>query len=70
MDVKNEIKSLIAKNATTLKQVCIDIQTIKNINIKPNNLTNKFSRKTIKFSEVEDILDVLGYHIEFVKNKE
>ena len=69
MDVKNEIKSLIAKNATTLKQVCIDIQTIKNINIKPNNLTNKFSRKTIKFSEVEDILDVLGYHIEFVKNK-
>ena len=70
MDVKNEIKSLIAKNATTLKQVCIDIQTIKNINIKPNNLTNKFSRKTIKFSEVEDILDVLDYHIEFVKNKE
>lgn len=69
MDVKNEIKSLIAKNATTLKQVCIDIQTIKNINIKPNNLTNKFSRKTIKFSEVEDILDVLGYHIEFIKNK-
>ena len=69
MDVKNEIKSIIAKQATTLKQVCIDIEAVKNIKIQPNNLSNKFKRKTIKFSEVENILDVLGYHIEFIKNR-
>lgn len=70
MDVKNEIKSLIAKKATTLKKVCADISTVKNIKIQPNNLSNKFKRKTIKFSEVEYILDILGYHIEFVPNNE
>lgn len=69
MDVKNEIKSLIAKKARTLKDVCFCLEQIKNEKVCPNNITNKFRRKTIKFEEVQDILSVLGYHIEFVENK-
>ncbi len=27
-------------------------------------------RKTVRFDEVQDILEVLGYHIEFVRNED
>jgi DNA-binding transcriptional regulator GbsR (MarR family) len=69
MEVRNELKSLIAKNATTLKRVCEILTTKKGKSYIGNNITNKLRRKTIKFEEVQDILEVLGYHIEFIKNK-
>ena len=69
MDVRSEIKSIIAKNATTLNQVCTEMSRRKNKKIAPNNITNKFARKTIKFEEIVDILNILDYHIEFVPNK-
>lgn len=68
-DVRSEIKSLIAKKATTLKAVCQKLSIEQGKEIIPNNLTNKFKRKTIKFEEVQDILKALNYHIEFVENK-
>ncbi len=68
MDVRSELKSIIAKKASTLKKVCEDIERKKNYKILPNNITNKLRRKTIKFEEVQEILDILGYHIEFVEN--
>ena len=69
MDIRNEIKSLIAKKAHTLKSVCEQLSIEKQEKIIPNNITNKLRRKTIKFEEVQDILRILGYHIEFVENK-
>ena len=33
-----------------------------------NNLSNKLRKKTIKFEEVCQIADILGYHIKFEKN--
>lgn len=69
MDLKNEIKSLIAKQGLTLKNVCQAIEQKSNKKFSPNNITNKFKRGTIKYKEVNDILEVLDYHIEFVKNK-
>lgn len=69
MDVKSEIKSLIAKKATTLKKVCEILEASKNVKISPNNITNKLRRKTVKFDEVQDIIEILGYHIEFIENK-
>ena len=69
MDIRNEIKSLIAKNGTTLKKICEKMSQDSGNNIAGNNITNKLRRKTIKFEEVQDILAVLGYHIEFVRNE-
>lgn len=70
MDVKNEIKSLLAKKGTTLRAVCEMLSVEKNKKILDNNLTNKFRRKTIKFEEVQDILKMINYHIEFVENNQ
>lgn len=67
MDVRDEIKSLIAKNGTTLKKVCEQLSEAKGKQVIGNNITNKLRRKTIKFQEVQDILNVLGYHIEFIR---
>lgn len=70
MDVRNELKSLIAKNGTTLKKICESLTLLSDKSYSGNNITNKLRRKTIKFEEVQEILDVLGYHIEFVRNNE
>lgn len=69
MDIRNEIKSLIAQNGTTLNKVCSIVEQNTREKVSPNNITNKLRRQTIKFNEVQDILDALGYHIEFVKNR-
>ncbi len=69
MDVKSELKSIIAKKASTLKKVCELLEETKKEKISPNNITNKLRRKTIKFEEVQDILSVLDYHIEFIENE-
>ena len=50
MDVRNEIKSIIAKKALILKQVCEILEANKKVRYSPNNITNKFRRKTIKFN--------------------
>lgn len=68
MDIRNEIKSIIAKKGTTLKKVCLELEKIKNKKYSPNNMTNKLRRKTIKFEEVNDILKILNYHIEIIEN--
>lgn len=68
MDVKSELKSIIAKRASTLKKVCEALEQSKQEKLSPNNITNKLRRKTIKFEEVQDILAVLDYHIEFIEN--
>lgn len=68
MDVRNELKSIIAKKGYTLKKVCEFISQEKHQTILPNNITNKLRRKTIKFEEVQEILNALGYHIEFIEN--
>lgn len=65
MDVKNEIKSLIAKRGMTLKQVWKILSEKTGKIYSGNNITNKLRRKTIKFEEVQMIFEILGYKIEY-----
>lgn len=69
MDVRNELKGLIAKNGTTLKKICERLTQKTGKNIIGNNITNKLRRNTIKFHEVQEILDAMNYHIEFIRNE-
>lgn len=65
MDLKNEIKSLIAKRGMTLKQVCQILSEKTGKSYSGNNITNKLRRKTIKFEEVQTIFEILGYKLEY-----
>ena len=66
--IRAKIKAFLAANGVTLTDV------IKTMNERhpdepttQQNITNKLARETIKFSEVMEIADILGYDIVFKK---
>ena len=67
MSIYEELKSTLAYEATTMTKVAKLLKENKNRNLSMNNLSRKLRTKTIKYEEVRDILDVLGYVIKFVK---
>lgn len=70
MNLRNELKSIIAKRGTTFKRICTIIaEKTYNSKFNNNNLSSRINRQTIKFKEVEQILDELGYDIVFVERK-
>lgn len=70
MDIRCEIKYLIAKSGKTLKEVCKNIsKNTNNAKFTSNNISTKFSRNTIRYKELALILSEIGYHIEFVEDK-
>lgn len=67
-DVRNEIKSYIAMSGVTLTDV------VKKLNERhpfqpttTQNISNKLSRGTIRYSECLEIADVLGLKITWTK---
>ncbi len=69
MDVRNEVKSLIYKKGSSLKKICDEISKTAGPKFNSNNISSKFTRKTIKFEEVQLILNELGYEIKFVEKE-
>lgn len=63
--IKNEIKSYIAKAGFTLTAVVNNINQNKSKNEETSvqNLSNKLTRGTIKYSEALEIADAIGYEI-------
>jgi len=62
------IKSFLASNGVTLTDV-VKIMNERHPNepTTQQNLTNKLARETIKFTEVEEIADILEHDIVFQK---
>lgn len=66
-----KIKSFLASNGVTLTDV-VKIMNERHPDgpTTQQNLTNKLARETIKFSEVEEIADILDHEIIFKKKSE
>lgn len=64
MAIKEDIKMLLAKKATTMTTLAEKLSTKDNI-ITVQSISKKLSKGTIKFEEVRKILDILGYEIEY-----
>ncbi len=67
-DIRNEIKSYIAMSGMTLTEVVNEMN--KRHPFQPTttqNISNKLSRGTIKYSECLEIADVLGLKITWEK---
>lgn len=73
-DIRNEIKSYIVKSGWTISDIVREINR-KHINeseykeTTPQNLSNKLSRGTIKYSEAKEIADIIGFEIEWTKKE-
>lgn len=66
--IRTKIKTFLAANGVTLTDV-IKIMNERHPDepTTQQNITNKLARETIKFSEVMEIADILGYDIVFKK---
>lgn len=70
MGIKEDLKSLIAKEAKTMTEIAsIIYQNKKDKRAAVNGLSQKLRLNTIKYEEVRQIADILGYDIQFVKRK-
>ena len=69
MDIKTEIKVVIARRGTTLKKVCEELSKVTGKYYSYNNISNKMTRGTIKFYEVQEIFKILGYELSYTDVK-
>lgn len=72
IDIKNEIKSYIVKSGWTLTDIVKEMNKTRTESEQttPQNISNKLSRGTIKYSECREIADIIGYSIEWKNQKE
>ena len=68
MDIRNDIKYYMAREAVTFKQLAILMTEKTGKKYTINSLSGKLIRKSITLKEALDILDILGYHLEIKKN--
>lgn len=67
MTVRDDIKSKIVQSGLTITDVVQKINAECDRTETIQNLSNKLTRGTIRYSEVLEIAKVAGYRIEWVK---
>ena len=70
MSIKIKLKKLFIDEGIKIKEVAQLLSEKQNKNVLPNSLSQKINRSTIKFDEVEKILELLNYEIIFQKKKD
>ena len=65
MTIKRKLKALLAEEEIKLKDVAQMLANKRKTKVLPNGLSQKINRGSMKFDEVEEILELLGYEIEF-----
>ncbi|MCK9444604.1 MAG: LLM class flavin-dependent oxidoreductase [Tissierellaceae bacterium] len=69
MDIRNELKSYIVRSGLTMTEIIELINEKYDRNDTVQNLSNKLARGTIKYSEVKEIADVIGYDVKWIKSE-
>lgn len=70
MNVRNEIKSMIVRSGMTMRQVVDMLSDEYGWSDSISNFSNKLSRGSLRYSEVIQIADVLGYEIVWKKRRD
>ena len=71
-NIRNEVKSKLAESGYSLTDVVEQMNKNRDEDHKTTtqNISNKLSRGTIKYSEIKEIADIVGYKIKWVKEAE
>lgn len=67
MPLKEDLKAIIIKAGWTMTSMVEEINKRNNKNTTVQNFSSKLIRGTLKYTEVEEVLNILGYKIEWVK---
>ncbi len=71
LSIRNEIKAYIAQSGWTLTDIVKIMNNSRSEKEKTTtqNISNKLTRGTIKYSEVKEIADIIGYKIHWSKEE-
>ena len=67
--IRNEIKSYIAASGRSLVDIVAKMNDSRPADEQttPQNISNKLTRGTIKYSEVKEIAEIIGFKVVWVK---
>ena len=67
--IRNEIKSYIAASGWSLVDIVAKMNDSRSADEQttPQNISNKLTRGTIKYSEVKEIAEIIGFKVVWVK---
>ncbi|WP_270816345.1 LLM class flavin-dependent oxidoreductase [Hungatella effluvii] len=69
MALKEDLKAAIIKSGFTMTQV-VDLLNIKyGRDTSVQNFSAKLKRESLKYTEVQEVLDIIGYTIVWEKDK-
>jgi len=67
--LREEIKSRIAIKDMTMTEVVNELNERLDKDYSLANFSSKLSRSTLKYEEIEEIADILGYEIKWVEKE-
>ena len=67
MDVRSEIKSYIVREGLTIGKVLDELHKTKEWSLSRSNFSDKLARGTIRYKEVKELAEALGYEIVWEK---
>ena len=67
MGVKEDVKTIIVQSNWTIAEVAKEMTKITGKNYSGSNLSQKMSRKTLKYEEARLIGQILNYELKFIK---
>lgn len=70
MSFRDDLKSVIIKSGFTLSQVNEELNKRHETNLGFQNFSNRLRGETFKYTEVMEILDIIGYDVQWIKRDE
>lgn len=67
MNVNNEVKAYLAMAGWTLTSVAKELTSKHDKNVSVQNLSNKLTNETIRYNEVVEIANIIGYDLVWTK---
>lgn len=63
MRLKDEIKGYIASSGWTITQITEELNKRNGTNYTMQNLSSKIRKESLKYNEILEIADIIGYEI-------
>lgn len=69
MSIKNDIQSIIAKSGWTLTDLAREISIKYESNLSVQTLSKRICRESIRYSDIIQLAEIIGYEIKWVKKE-
>lgn len=70
MGIKEDIKSYIVKSGWTISKVQDELNKKNGTSFGMQNLSKKINNETLRYNEILQIADIIGYTIEWHQKKD